>query len=164
MELYPWVVFVHVAAAFLFVMGHGASMWVSDQIRHERDATRIAVLLEMSSRSLGLVYGSLLTLIVAGILAGIMGGYFSQGWIWASIAVLVMITVLMYALASRYYGRVREAVGQRSYETPKDAPDPTPVSAEDLAALVDSRRPDVIGLIGVIGLLVLLWLMMFKPF
>jgi hypothetical protein len=41
MEWYPWVVFVHVAAAFLFVMGHGASMWVSDQIRYER-ATRPA--------------------------------------------------------------------------------------------------------------------------
>jgi hypothetical protein len=52
----------------------------------------------------------------------------------------------------------------RSYQTPRDAPDPTPVSEAELFALVDSRRPDVIGLVGVIGLLVLLWLMMFKPF
>jgi hypothetical protein len=139
-------------------------MWVSDQIRRERDPTRIRALLEVSSRSLGLVYGSLVTLLVAGIVAGIMGGHFARGWIWAAIAVLVAIIVLMYALASRYYGRVREAVGIRSYQTPKDAPDPTPVSSDELAALVDSRRPDVIGLVGVIGLLVLLWLMMFKPF
>lgn len=164
MDWYPWVVFVHVAAAFLFVMGHGASMWASDQIRHERDAVRITTLLELSGRSLGLVYGSLLTLLIAGIAAGIMGGHFARGWIWASIAVLVVIMVLMYVLASRYYGRVREAVGIRSYQTPKDAPDPTPVSAEELAALVDSRRADYIGLVGVIGLLVLLWLMLFKPF
>lgn len=163
-EFYPWVVFVHVAAAFLFVMGHGASMWVSDQIRRERDPTRIQALLELSSRSLGLVYASLLTLLVAGIAAGIMGGHFGRGWIWAAIIVLVAIIVLMYALASRYYGRVREAVGMRSYQTAKDAPDPTPISPEELAVLVDSRRPDVIGLVGVIGLLVLLWLMMFKPF
>ena len=164
MEWYPWVVFVHVAAAFLFVMGHGASMWVSDQIRHEREVTRIRALLEMSSRSLGLVYGSLLTLLVAGIAAGIMGGHFSRGWIWAAIVVLVAIIVLMYGLASRYYARVREAVGLRSYGYPKDAPDPIPVSADELAALVDTRRADVIGLVGVIGLLVLLWLMLFKPF
>ena len=164
MEWYPWVVFVHVAAAFLFFMGHGASMWVSDQIRRERDPERIRALLELSSRSLGLVYGSLLTLLIAGIVAGIMGGHFARGWIWAAIAVLVAITVLMYILASRYYGRVREAVGLRGYETPKDAPDPTPVSADELAALVDSRRPDVIGLVGIFGLLILLWLMMFKPF
>ena len=164
MEWYPWVVFVHVAAAFLFFMGHGASMWVSDQIRRERDPARIRALLELSSRSLGLVYGALLTLLIAGIIAGIMGGHFGRGWIWAAIAVLVAIMVLMYILASRYYGRVREAVGLRGYETPKDAPDPTPVSAEELAALVDSRRPDVIGLVGIGGLLILLWLMMFKPF
>ncbi|HEV8545406.1 MAG TPA: hypothetical protein VGQ64_03880 [Candidatus Limnocylindrales bacterium] len=164
MEWYPWVVFVHVAAAFFFVMGHGASMWVSDQIRHERDATRIKVLLEMSSRSLGMVYGSLLALIVAGIVAGIMGGHFARGWIWAAIAVLVAITVLMYALATRYYGRVRAAVGIRPYNAPKDAPDPNPVSAEELAALVDSRMADVIGLVGIVGLLILLWLMILKPF
>ena len=164
MEFYPWVVFIHVAAAFLFVMGHGASMWTSDQIRRERDPTRIRTLLELSSRSLGLVYGSLITLLIAGIAAGIMGGYFSSGWIWAAIVVLVAVIVLMYALASRYYGLVREAVGMRSYGTPKDAPDPAPLSAEELALLVDSRRPDVIGLVGVIGLLILLWLMMFKPF
>jgi len=163
-DLYPWIVFTHVAAAFLFVMGHGASMWTSDQIRRERDPARIRVLLELSSRSLGLVYGSLIILLIAGITAGIMGNWFSKGWIWAAIVVLVAIIVLMYGLASRYYGRVREAVGLRGYQTPKDAPDPTPVSPEELALLVDSRRPDVIGLVGVIGLLILLWLMMFKPF
>ena len=118
----------------------------------------------MSSRSLGFVYGSLLTLLVAGIAAGIMGDHFSRGWIWAAIVVLVAIIVLMYGLASRYYARIREAVGMRSYQTPKTAPDPTPVSADELAALVDTRRADVIGLVGVIGLLVLLWLMLFKPF
>jgi MFS family permease len=164
MDWYPWIVFVHVAAAFLFVLGHGASMWVSDQIRRERDPERIRALLELSSRSLGLVYGALLTLLIAGIIAGIMGGHFGRGWIWAAIAVLVAVMVLMYILASRYYGRVREAVGLRGYETPKNAPDPTPVPVEQLAALVDTRRPDVIGVVGIVGLLVLLWLMMFKPF
>jgi len=164
MNWYPWVVFVHVAAAFLFVMGHGASMWASDQIRKERDPERIKVLLEMSSRSLGMVYGGLLVLLIAGIIAGIMGNYFGQLWIWAAIVTLVVIIVLMYALASSYYAKVREAVGLRSMRTPKDAPNPTPVSGEELAALIDTRRADVIGLVGVIGLLVLLWLMFFKPF
>ncbi|MDQ2965594.1 MAG: hypothetical protein M3R57_07075 [Chloroflexota bacterium] len=164
MEWYPWVVFVHVAAAFLFFMGHGASMWVSDQVRRERDPVRIRALLDLSSASLGLVYGSLVTLLVAGIVAGIMGGHFGRLWIWASLVVLVVTIVLMYLLGSRYYGRVREAVGVRSYFSPKDAPDPTPASPEELAALLDSRRPDVIGLVGIVALLILLWLMYFKPF
>ena len=164
MDFYPWVVFIHVAAAFLFVMGHGASMWTSDQIRRERDPARVRALLELSSRSLGLVYTALITLLIAGIAAGIMGGHFGRGWIWAAIVVLITIIVLMYALASRYYAQVREAVGMRSYGMPKDAPEPIPVSAEELALLVDNRRPDVIGLVGIIGLLIILWLMMLKPF
>ncbi|MFL5751736.1 MAG: hypothetical protein ACJ765_01670 [Chloroflexota bacterium] len=164
MDWYPWIVFVHVAAAFLFVMGHGASMWASDQIRKERDPDRIKVLLDMSSRSLGMVYGGLGVLLIAGIIAGIMGNHFGRLWIWLAIGVLVLIIVLMYALASSYYGKVREAVGIRSMRTPKDAPDPTPVSPEELAVLVDTRRADVIGVVGVVGLLILLWLMFFKPF
>jgi MFS family permease len=164
MEWYPWVVFVHVAAAFLFVMGHGASMWSSDQIRYERDVDRIKILLVMSSRSLSMVYASLVTLLVAGIVAGIMGGHFSRGWIWAAIVVLVLIIVLMYGLATPYYARVRAAVGLLPRDHPKDAPDPTPLPADELAALVNSRRADYVGLVGVIGLLILIWLMMFKPF
>ena len=164
MDWYPWIVFVHVAAAFLFVIGHGASMWASDQIRRERDIDRVRVLLEMSARSLGAVYGALATLLIAGIAAGIIGGHFARGWIWASIGVLVAIMVLMYALATTYYRGVREAVGIRAPQTPKDAPDPVAVSADELAAIVDSRRPDLIGVVGVVGLLTLLWLMMFKPF
>jgi len=164
MEWYPWVVFVHVAAAFLFFMGHGASMWSSDQIRYERDVDRIKVLLVMSSRSLSMVYASLVTLLVAGIVAGIMGGHFSRGWIWAAIVVLVLIIALMYGLATPYYTRVRAAVGLRPRGYAKDAPDPTPLPADELAALVNSRRADYIGLVGVIGLLILIWLMMFKPF
>ena len=164
MDWYPWVVFLHVAAVFIFVMGHGASMWSSDQIRRERDPERIKTLLDMSGRSLGMVYIGLLGLLIFGIAAGIMGNHFGRGWIWVSIAVLVGIIVFMYAFASRYYAQVREAVGIRSMRTPKDAPDPTPVSAEELAVLVDTRRADYIGLVGFIGLLLLVWLMMFKPF
>jgi hypothetical protein len=35
---------------------------------------------------------------------------------------------------------------------------------DELAALVDTRHADYVGLVGVIGLLILIWLMMFKPF
>jgi MFS family permease len=118
----------------------------------------------MSSRSLSMVYASLVTLLVAGIVAGIMGGHFSRGWIWAAIVVLVLIIVLMYGLATPYYTRVRAAVGLRPRGYPNDAPDPMPLPPDELAALVNTRRADYIGLVGVIGLLILIWLMMFKPF
>jgi hypothetical protein len=162
--MYQWVVLVHIVGAFTFVLAHGTSAFVSDQIRRERDPVRIRALLELSSRSIGVVYGSLILLLVAGIAAGVIGNHFGRGWIWAALVLLVAIIVAMYGLASRYYARVREAVGMTSYLTPKGAPTPTPASPEVLAALLDSRRPDAIAAVGFIGLLVILWLMIFKPF
>ena len=76
---------------------------------------------------------------------------------------LVAIIVLMYALASRTMVRSARPSGCAGTRHPRTCRS-DPVSAEELAALVDSRRPDVIGLVGIIGLLILLWLMMFKPF
>ena len=120
--------------AFLFVMGHGASMWVSYQIRRERDVARIKVLLEMSRRSLGMVYGSLLTLLVAGIAAGSWVGHFGRGWIWAAI---VRPRHDHRADVRRWRRATTAACARqsvsRSYQTPKDAPDPTPVSEAELS-------------------------------
>lgn len=68
--LYPWIVFVHVAAAFGFVLAHGVAVFVGFRIRQERDRARIAALLDLSTGSLPPMYGSLLVLLVAGLTAG----------------------------------------------------------------------------------------------
>ncbi len=161
---YGWIVFVHVIAAFGFAVSHGVSVYVAFGIRGRPEADRIRALLELSSRSIGGVYGSLLVLIVAGIVAGVVGGHFGRGWIWVSIVVLVVEIGAMYGLASRYYARVREAVGLRTYGMSRDAPDPVPVGPDELAALLDTRRPELIALVGFGGFLVLIWLMVVKPF
>jgi hypothetical protein len=162
MQFYPWVVLVHVLAAFLFILAHGASAIVSYRVRTERDPNRIAALLDLSASTLGLMYGTLTLLVLAGIAAGIMGDWFSKGWIWAAIGVLLVITVLMYVVATRYYVSVRRALGQVRPGSRDPAPEPLPT--DQLLALLDSRRPDAIAAIGVIGLAVLLWLMVVKPF
>ena len=161
---YAWIVLVHVLAAFAFTVAHGVSAFVAFGVRGERDPARIRVLLELSARSMGVAYGSLLVLLLAGILAGIVGGFFGRLWIWASIVLLVAVLVAMYALASSYYARVRQAVGLRTYQMPKDAPDPTPLAPPELAALLENRRPELVALVGYGGLAVLIWLMVMKPF
>ncbi|HEY6058901.1 MAG TPA: hypothetical protein VIV06_12785 [Candidatus Limnocylindrales bacterium] len=164
MDLYPWVVLVHVVAAFAFAIAHGVSAFVSFRLRVEREPGRVRALLELSGSALGMMYGSVLVLLAAGIAAGIAHGWFGRLWIWAALATFVVVAVLMYGLASRYYARVREAVGIRSISTPRSAPDPTPVSAAELAALLDSRRPDLVATVGFAGLLIIVWLMVLKPF
>jgi hypothetical protein len=162
MELYPWVVLVHVIAAFLFILAHGASAIVSFRLRAERDPTRILALLDLSASTIGPMYGTLGLLLLAGIAAGIMGNWFSKGWIWLALGIFVVITVLMYVVATTYYVGVRRALGQVRPGSKEPAPQPLPT--EQLLALLDSRRPDAIAAIGVIGLVVILWLMEFKPF
>ena len=162
--LYPWIVFLHIAGAFVFVLAHGVSAFVSDQIRKERSVERIRALLDLSRSAIGMAYVGLITLLVAGIAAGIMGNHFSRGWIWASLVLLILIMVAMYALAARYYAAVRTAVGLPSYLDKKGVPPPEPVSPEELERLLRTSRPDVIGVIGFGGLLLILALMVLKPF
>ena len=162
MEFYPWVVLIHVLAAFAFVLAHGASAFVAFRLRAEREPARIAALLDLSSSTLAIMYVALLVLLIAGIVAAIMGGFFARLWPWAAIVVLVAVLVLMYVSATTYYSGVRQALGQAKFGSKEPPPPPVPV--EELLAMLDSRRPEVIALVGGVGLIVLVWLMILKPF
>jgi glucan phosphoethanolaminetransferase (alkaline phosphatase superfamily) len=161
MGLYPWLVFLHIAGAFLFVLAHGVSAVVAFRLRAERDPVRMTALLELSSMSLGVMYVGLLTLLVAGIVAAINRNWFSQGWPWAAIVVLVVVVVAMYALASRYYAGIREALGLPSMNNKEPGP---AKPADEIVRMLDSRRPEQIAGVGFVGLLIILWLMILKPF
>jgi hypothetical protein len=159
-----WLKFIHVVGAFLFVAGHGVSMSVAFRLRHERDPARMLALLEVSGSSLALAFGGLLILFIAGIVAGITGGYFGRAWIWVALVLLVLIATLMTPLASSRLNGIRRALGQRTRDMKPGDPDPVPLPAAQVAALAAGRWPEVSALIGGIGFLAMLWLMMFKPF
>jgi hypothetical protein len=159
--LYPCIVLVHVLGALGFALAHGGTALVAFRVRREREAQRITALLDLANWSVGLTYGSLFVLVAAGVAAGIMGGWFGQVWIWAALGVLVAVSVGMLAYAAPYYQCVREAVGQVGRGR---GPAPEPASAAELAALLDSRRPEGIAAIGGVGLALILWLMVLKPF
>ena len=163
MNLYPWVVFAHVLGAFAFAAGHGVSAAVAFRVRRETDPSRISALLDLSAWSLTTAGLGLLVLLVAGIAAGIMGGFFGQLWPWLSLVLLVAVGGAMTPIGSAYFGRLRQAVGQPRGLKPGD-PVPPRVSAEELAELFRSRRPEALAVIGGGGFVVLLGLMVLKPF
>ena len=160
--MYQWIVLLHIVGAFVFVLSHGASVWMAMLIRGERDRPRIAAMLSISTASIGGAYVGLLLMLIGGIWAGIAGGHFARGWIWAAIVVLVAVIAVMYAVATPYFVKLRAAAG---VETRGKPPEPSLLASdEDLAALA-SRAP-VAALLGsgAIGLLLILWLMVIKPF
>ena len=134
------------------------------KLRKERDLERVRGLLDVSGGSLIAMYIFLLLLLAAGIVAGFMGHWWGRGWIWAALGLLVAITVAMSVLASPYYDQLRKEAGLPYRGMKKQDPLPQPVSAEALANMLSSARPLLITAIGVGGLLVILWLMMLKPF
>jgi hypothetical protein len=161
-ELYPWIVLLHVVGAFLFAIAHGVSGFAAFAIRSAKaDPVRVRTLLEVSGYSLGAMYVGLLMLLVGGIWAGISGGHFGRGWIWTAIVVLIVVIAAMYVMASRYYGLVRNAVGLPSMVDKEPTGSASPA---ELAALLTNRRPEALVTIGGVGLLVLQWLMVVKPF
>jgi hypothetical protein len=164
MDFYPWVVLIHVLAAFAFAAAHGVSAFAAFAMRASKEPAAVRTLLTVSGMSLGLFYISLLVILVAGITAAIMHGWFGSGWPWAAIGVVVVVIIAMYAMASRYYAGVRSAVGMPSMNDKKGEPPPAPVSQEELARILDTRRPEALAAIGIVGFATLVWLMEFKPF
>jgi hypothetical protein len=160
----PWIKFLHIAGAFLFVAGHGVSMAMVFRLRQERDPERMKAILDLSSGSLNVAGIGLLVLLVAGIVGGIVGGYFGQAWIWVSLVLLIVIGGLMTPLAGIHFGQVRAALGMRTRNLKPGDPDPVPLPLDEVLAMTRSRRPDYAAAIGGVGLLAILWLMTFKPF
>jgi Predicted integral membrane protein (DUF2269) len=162
-RMYQIVVFLHVLGAFVFVLAHGVSMIVSFRLQRERDRVRQAALLELSQLGIGLTYIGLLVLLLAGIVAGFMGGHWGRLWIWTALGILVVIVAVMYVVATPFYGRMRAAAGVPGTEQTGARLQP-PATPADLDALATSSRPIILALVGGVGLAAIIWLMLFKPF
>jgi hypothetical protein len=137
------------------------------RLRGERDRARIATMAELSGATVGWGWAALAVLGLAGILAGIAGGWWTSGrlWIWASIVIFVVVVGLMTPVATRYMSRVRSAVGIPTRDARgREVPPGEPVSDEELARIVGADGPLWAAAIGAIGLVALTWLMMLKPF
>jgi len=154
---YNWWKFFHVAGVLAFVLFHGVSTMAALRLRKERDRTRIAELLQFSGTSIQGMYVSLGWLILFGVVAGIKGGWWNDGWFWVSVAILVFVVGEMSAVARPYYQRVKEAVEIRPSGVPRK-------SDEELEEILRSRVGFVNALIGGAALVVIAWLMIFKPF
>lgn len=159
-----WIVFLHVLGAFMFVAGHGVSMFAVFQVRKEKDRGKLAALLDLSGWSLAVAGIGLLILLISGIVAGLVLNSWGRWWIWIALALFLVIGIVMTPVGGAYLRGLRVAIGQRPRNAKPGDPDPVPVSDGELAALQASNRPEILLLLGAGGFVVILWLMMFRPF
>ena len=154
--MHRWWVFLHIAGVFGFLLAHGVSVYVTLRLPKEREPARVSQLLELSASSVGLMWNSIGVLLVGGIAAGFTGHFWGQGWIWASIVVLIIVMAAMYAMGTTWAKRLRTISGAMAGGTEA-------VSGAQFEEILRSKRPYTIAAIGFVGLLMILWLMIFKP-
>jgi hypothetical protein len=163
--MYRWIVFLHIAGIFGFLLSHGSSAGVAFALRHERKPERIRALLQLSGSALPVFYASLLVLIAAGVASAFVGHWWGHGWVWASIVLLIAMVAGMWTIGSGHYHQVRKAVGMGYMQGSKFYPPETEhASPEALDALLARGQPMLLAAIGYGGALVIAGLMWFKPF
>ncbi len=152
MSWYLFWLLLHLLGAFGFVAAHGATAAVSLKLRREREPDRVRALLDLSKSTRSFMYLSLVLLLTAGIANGFVVHAWSQGWIWTALALLLFLLVAAFPLAVPYYVAIRRAVSEE------------PVDQERLNVLLASSRPALIGWIETVGIVIIVWLMVYKPF
>jgi len=150
MDWYSFWQFVHIVGVIVFVAAHGISAAVTIRITRERDPERLQALLDFSSSALVLAHGALVVLILGGVANWFRVDYSPEGWLWASVGLLIVLAVGGVVLTRPYFQSVRSAVAARDEGA--------------LEILLRSPRPWVAFWLGTAGTLAIAWLMVYKPF
>ncbi|HEY6566292.1 MAG TPA: hypothetical protein VI341_02135 [Actinomycetota bacterium] len=155
--MYRYWFMLHIIGVIAFMAAHGASMFTMFRVRNlDLDRARIADAISFSGTTTRPMYISLAVLVIAGFVAGVQGNWLDDWWLWIAVVVLLITTGLMTAIAAPYFRRITEACGVRPSGVPR-------TSDEELTALLHGPTTTLITAIGAIGLLVILYLMIFKP-
>lgn len=157
------MVFVHATTILLFFVAHGTSMAVAFALKRETEPARVRALLDLSRFSLGVpVMVLVVTGVLTGIVAGFMGGHWGTGWLWISIGLFVLVGGLMTPLATFRLKPMRAAAGMPAETGVPEAPPQE--NPEELRRLIDAWNPLLPASMGLVAFIVILYLMMAKPF
>lgn len=159
-SMYNWVVFLHVTIIFIFLIQHAAEILVTFKLREQKEPEGIfatySFMPDNNSRNLRITYS---LIIVTGIAAGFISTGWRQGWMWAALGVMILIWIVMIRVSSRYLNAV-DAITDQALKNKDD----TSAIDKFRSDLKGRREPEIMTVTSVIGGLIILWLMMFKPF
>ena len=157
--MYLWIVFLHILGVFGFLLAHGVSLYVAFRVQREKDIHGIRALLGLSASAVMASLIGLIVLLGAGIALAFMGHWWSQGWVWTSLALFVLIWASMSIFTGPAFRRARMAAGFTGPTTVNESS-----VSEKLPQAIAELRPMIPMVIGGVGLIVILWLMVLKPF
>ena len=153
---YQWWKFIHILGVVGFMAAHGTSMAATVLLRRYRDPQEIEGVLQLSAATVPAFYVSTIVLLVGGVGAGIVGGFFSRGWIWLSLGLLVLVGLLMFPMARGYFRRLRMVIELMESGTT--------VTPDDFQRVLASGNPLVTAATGSVAIVFIIYLMVLKPF
>lgn len=164
LALIPWLVFLHTLSALLFFLAHGTSVAMAFQIRKEKDFARIGALLDLSASTFMSMVVSLFVMGLSGLVMPFILNLWNKGWIWTSIVLMVIVIVRMAMMNDKRYKHLRRLIGQPYMIGGKTFPAEPPATQEAVESHLKTLRVEELVAVGIVIPILVLWLMVFKPF
>ncbi len=165
MNLYPWIKWLHILAVLIFFFSHGVSMAAAFNFAKEKNPDRLRALLDVSRWPLMLMSASILLVLVLGVILTFNAGYSAHLWPWLAFVLLIAMSVWMTIYSRAIYSPIRKSLGQ-PYVTGFGQGNPAtePASMDEVYALIARSNPRLLTYVGLIFTLIVVGLMVFKPF
>jgi hypothetical protein len=164
LALVPWLIFLHTLSAITFFLAHGTSMAMAFQIRKETDFARIRAMLDLSESTLITSMIAFLVMGVSGLVMPFFLKLWGKGWIWVSIILMFAVFLQMVIMNEKRYKILRKLVGLPYRQGNKILPAEPPASAVDVEAHIKKMNVNELVIVGYVIPMIVLWLMVFKPF
>lgn len=164
LALVPWLVFLHTLSALLFFLAHGTSVAMAFQIRKERDFARIGAMLDLSLVTMPATAISFLVMGLTGLVMPFILQIWNKGWVHASIVLMILVFVRMVMMNDKRYKHLRRMIGQPYMIGGKHFPAEAPASQSEVEAHIKKLRVEELVVVGIVIPVIVLWLMVFKPF
>lgn len=164
LSLVPWLIFLHVLSAFTFFLAHGTSVAMAFQLRKETDFSRIRAMLDLSNSTITVLGIAFLIMGLSSLALPFMLKLWGKGWIWVSILLMLIVVVQMAVMNDKRYKHLRRMVGLPYMIGGKNFPAEPPASQAEVEAHIKKLNVYELVAVGYVIPVIVLWLMVFKPF
>jgi small-conductance mechanosensitive channel len=162
--LIPWLIFIHILGAITFFLAHGTSIAMAFQLRKETDLARIRALLDLSMSTMVIMFVSFLVMGISGLIMPFILRIWNRGWIWASIVLMIVVFLYMVFMNEKRYKHLRRMVGLPYMIGGKQFPAEEPASPAEVQTHIQKLSVSGLVIVGYLIPMIVLWLMVFKPF
>lgn len=162
--LIRWLIFLHVLAVLTFFLAHGASAAMAFKVRRETDLARLRAMLDLSDSTVEIMFISFLGIGFTGVILPFPMHLWGKAWVWLSIVLMIFVFIWMVWMNERSYKVLRKLVGLPYRQGSKEYPAMPPASQEEVVELLSKTRVTGLVVVGYLVPVVVLWLMIFKPF